>query len=75
MTVTHKSVFSSHIDRVSYDDASGRLTVVYQNGKTSAHNGVPAEVAHRVMTAESVGKALHTHVRGKFDHSYLDAPK
>ena len=67
-----KNVFSSHIDRVSYDDAAGKLMVQYQNGKTSVHDGVPPDVAERVMSSPSVGEALHKHIRGRFPHSYLE---
>jgi hypothetical protein len=71
MAANTRSVFSSHISTVGYDDASGNLTVAYQNGKTSVHAGVPPDVAAKVMGSASIGQALHKHIRGRFDHSYL----
>ena len=72
MTVTSKDVFSSHIDRVSYDDAKQVMTVTYQNGKTSVYSGVTPDAAKEVLSAESVGKAIHKGIRGQFEHSYLE---
>ena len=70
MAIRSKNFFSSHVDTVTYDDASGRLSVKYQNGSVAVHTGVPPGVADNVFDAVSIGKALHTHIRGKFPHGY-----
>ena len=72
MAVISKNVFSSHIDRVSYDDAKQVMKVTYQNGKTSVYAGVTPDAAKEVFSAESVGKAIHKEIRGQFEHSYLE---
>ena len=73
MTIKTKQVFSSHVDTVAYDDAAKTLLVEYKGGKTSAYSGVSPDVANAVMSAESIGSALHEHVRGKFPHTYVGA--
>jgi len=70
MTVQHKKVFSSHIDQIGYDSASGELHVTYTNGKVAIHQGVPPGVAERVTGAASIGQALHEHIKGRYAHRY-----
>ena len=67
-----KHVFSSHIDAIGYDDASGELHVRYQTGKTAVYKGVPPGVAQQAQTAPSIGLAMNALVRGRFDHRYLE---
>jgi hypothetical protein len=71
MAVEMKSVYSSHVDAVGYDEETGDLIVRWQSGKTSAYADVPEEVAKRVMSAPSVGEALHEEIKGSYDHRYL----
>lgn len=66
-----RRVWSSHIDGIEYDPDRQALLVQYKNGKTSAYGDVPPDVAQTVMQSESIGKAIHAHVRGKFAHSYV----
>lgn len=68
--VTMKKVFSSHIDEIGHDPATDELHVHYSDGNKAIYNGVPASTAKTVMGSASIGKALHTHVKGKFGHSY-----
>ena len=70
MTVQHRQVFSSHLDKIGYDAAAGELHVTYQNGKVSIYQGVPPGVAERVTGAASIGSALHEHIRGRYPHRY-----
>ena len=63
-----KSVFSSHISQVGYED--GQLHVIYKNGKSGYYEGVPEDVAANILNAPSIGSALHQSVRGQFDWKY-----
>ena len=65
-----RNVFSSHIDRVGYDEASGELHVYFSNGSEGFYDGVPPEVGESVLSAPSIGEELHRVVRGKFGFSY-----
>ena len=73
-----RSVFSSHVDSIGYDGETGELHVryrgTYKGGagvKTAIYANVPPDVAARVMSAPSIGEALHAHVKGKYDHGYI----
>lgn len=63
------SVFSSHIDSVGYDEEG--LVVLWNTGRYSRYSGVPQEVAEKVMSSWSVGEALNSMVKGRYDHEYI----
>lgn len=70
-----KSVFSSHIAKVGYDEASQELHVEFQQkgqkaAQTAVYSGVPPDVAKMVVDAPSVGSALHELIKGKYAHGY-----
>lgn len=65
-----RSVFSSHVDQIGYDEQALELHVKYKTGKTAVYRGVPASTADNVMSSPSIGSALHRHVKGKYDHGY-----
>lgn len=62
-----KPVFSSHIAAIGYED--GMLVVQYKTGRVAHYSGVPPDVAERVLSAPSVGEAMHAEIRGKYDHT------
>lgn len=65
-----KRVYSSHIDRVGWDDEAGQLHVHFSNG-TEGFYEVPVEVARSVLQAPSIGEELHRVVRGSYGFTYL----
>ena len=65
-----RPVFSSHIDSIGHDAATGDLHVAYSGGKTAIYSGVPDDVARTVLTSASIGKALNEHVKGSYPHRY-----
>jgi hypothetical protein len=67
-----KTVYSSHIAAIGYDESAKRLDVEYQTGKKAAYMNVPPEVARNVVNAPSVGSALHQLVRGRFEFGYVE---
>jgi hypothetical protein len=69
-----KSVFSSHVAEIGYDDDEETLVVEYQNGSKVAYQGVPASVADQVVNAPSIGSALHRLIKDRYEHDYLDKP-
>ena len=66
-----RRVFSSHVDRIGYDEDAGELHVHFSNGSTGFYAGVSGEDARSVLTAPSIGEELHRTVRGKYGFSYL----
>lgn len=66
-----KQVWSSHIETIGYEPETKELHVVWDTGKTSVYHDVQPDVANDVMSAPSIGKALHKWVKDKHEHSYL----
>jgi len=71
MPAEMKSVFSSHVEEIGYDEETGDLIVVWKSGKTSAYAGVPDELARRTMNAASIGSALRDDIKPNFAHRYI----
>ena len=65
-----RSVYSSAVDRVGYDEEQHELHVEWSDGKRSIYSDVPPPVADQVQNAWSVGKALHQMVKGNYGHRY-----
>ena len=66
-----RSVFSSHINRIGYDSEAGELHVHFYDGSEVVYADVPGHVAQNVLTAPSIGEALHGNIRGRFGFTYL----
>jgi hypothetical protein len=60
-----RAVFSSHVAEIGYDPEKSELHVKYQTGKTHVYERVPPETASIVMSAPSIGKALHAEVKSR----------
>ena len=66
-----RNVYSSHVARIGYDGATATLRVEYTNGRAVEYAEVSPETADSVISAPSIGAALHAHVRGKHKHAYV----
>lgn len=58
-------VTSSQVESIGYDAATKVLAVKFKSGMYE-YDGVPPEVHDGILKAESVGKFLGAHVKGKF---------
>ena len=65
--VQMKQVHSSHVHAIGYDPVSGDLHVEYKNGGKFVYKNVPPDKARAVLGGASIGKMLHTHIRGQHD--------
>lgn len=65
-----KTVFSSFVDAIGYDDDTQELHVKYRNGKEGVYKNVPPDKAEQVISAPSVGTALHELIRNQHPHEY-----
>ncbi len=72
MAAQMKSVFSSTVDKIGYDDETGNLIVQWKKGRTSQYVGVPPELAKNVINSWSVGESLHNEIKPHFPHRYAD---
>ena len=66
-----KSVFSSNVQSIGYDDQTKDLIVTWKNGKRSAYQGVPEELADEVSRAPSVGTMLNNEIKPNYGHRYV----
>jgi len=66
-----RDVYSSHVNKIGHDPDTNELHVTWDNGKTSVYSDVPAAKADDVMNSWSVGKAIHSQIKGAHDHRYL----
>lgn len=71
MPLEMKSVYSSWVSEIGFDVDAQQLVVTTQKGVRLVYDGVPADVAERVLKAPSIGEALHAEVRGKYGHAKL----
>lgn len=55
---------SSTIDAVGYDPDSRELTVRFHSGGTYLFFDVPEDKHQNLITADSVGRYFHRHIRG-----------
>ena len=62
-----KSVVSSNIQAIGHDGAN-TLYIRFNSGTTYEYAGAPFSVYENLVDAESVGKAFHRDVRGKYPH-------
>lgn len=68
-----KPVQSSNVAAIGHDTESGDFLVQWKDGRVSCYGKVPAETAAKVLTADSVGKAVRSILAINFDHRYLKA--
>lgn len=74
MALVMRAVKSGICEEIGYDEVTGELHMVHENGRKSIHgnstNRVPADVGQHVESADSVGKAFHQLIRGQYPHRY-----
>ena len=66
-----KSVFSTMVEEIAYDDETSEFLVTWKNGKRSVYEGVPEDVAEQVASAPSVGQAMNQLVKNTYQHRYV----
>ena len=66
-----KSVFSSRVTEIGYDEQTKELSVTWsKGGKTSIYEGVPEEVALDLSTSVFVGTMIGTEIIPNYKHRY-----
>ncbi len=60
---------SSNVDSVSFDPDTESLLVRFKHGGTYRYEGVSAKKYQELMAAPSIGKHVHTHIKGSHKHS------
>ena len=62
---------SSQVVEYGFDPANKVLRVSFKTGGTYLYHGVGSELFAKMKSAESVGKFMHAHVKGKFKHAKI----
>lgn len=65
-----KTLNSSNLSGVHYDDATQTLTVEFASGGRYSYGGVAREHYDGLLNAESHGKYFHKHIRGNQDFKW-----
>jgi hypothetical protein len=72
--IAMKTVRSSSVTGVGYDPTTKTLTLRFAGtGKTYHYQGVPQSVVDGLHRAESIGKYVGQHIRGKYQHASHEA--
>lgn len=67
---------SSNIAAHGYDATSKTLAIKFKGtGAVYHYHEVPADVAHELANAESIGRFFGQHIRPKFKHTAIPQPK
>jgi lysyl-tRNA synthetase class 2 len=62
---------SSTIASAGYDPESGCLEVVFNKGPTYRYFAVPERVFEQLLLAESHGRYLNQHIKGRYPYSVV----
>jgi len=62
------SVQSTTLAAVAYDNVAHLLRLQFRRGDVYCYSGVPAEVHHGLLEAESAGAYFNRHIRGRFPY-------
>lgn len=70
MPIEMRDVYSDSVNRIGHDPDTNELFVEWKKGKRSIYSDVPADKAKSVMSAWSVGKAIHSEIKPAHNHRY-----
>ena len=65
--MNRQNVKSSNVKSVGYDEMKMTLEIEFYNGDVYQYLKVPENVYINLMTAPSIGKAVHELLRGKYE--------
>ena len=66
--ITFKSVESSNIESVGYDDTTSSMYVKYKSG-TYKYDGVEKSVFESLLTSTSKGKFMNENIKGQYNYT------
>lgn len=66
--IIFKSVESSNIESVGYDDTTSSMYVKYKSG-TYKYDGVEKSVFESLLTSTSKGKFMNENIKGQYNYT------
>ncbi|MFD3995445.1 KTSC domain-containing protein [Streptomyces sp. NPDC056891] len=70
----HQAVVSSNVKSIAYDAPGCVLEVKFKSGAVYRYYNVPAAIHELFLEAESKGRYLARHIRGKFHYQMMTPP-
>jgi hypothetical protein len=67
-----KSVVSSYISEVGYDESTKKLQIQFVNGTEWEYENVPKSEYEQLLTAQSVGRYFSGAIRGFFNGKKIE---
>jgi len=67
-----KSVNSSNISQIGYDQSKSALIVRFNNGAYYKYEDVPEQTYNNFITASSVGKYFQSYIRNVYAYKKID---
>ena len=65
---TMTPVESSNVESVGHNAATNELHVIFKSGGHYVYRSVPPAVHVELLKADSIGRFIGQHIKGKFDH-------
>ena len=62
---------SSTVKLTEYDIETQTLTIEFKNGNVYEYYKVAEETCTELLNADSIGKFLNAHIKGKFDYKQI----
>ena len=62
-----RTVYSSMVQEIGYDDETQEIRITYNNGQTYVYAGVDEGTALEGSKAPSVGQWVNTEIKGKYE--------
>lgn len=67
----HRTVDSSNVHELEYDDVSHDLVVTFKGGAKYSYAGVPLEAYEGLISAPSIGKRLAQYIKNDYPATRL----
>lgn len=67
-----RPVTSSNVSKIGHDEDSKTLAVEFNDGSVYHYENVPKDVYDDILASKSVGKYIHSAVKGTYKHKKLD---
>lgn len=69
----HRTVDSSNVHELEFDDATNELVVTFKGGALYRYEGVPKRVFDELIASESIGRYLAAYIKNDYPATRLRA--
>lgn len=72
LLLKHRSVSSSNIESIGYDEDTERLEILFKTNKNYMYFEVPRNIYEELIGSSSVGSYFHSNILGKFRYEKIE---